>query len=221
MAILSRSMFSRGRRPGSTPHFRFQCVALRHASGFAVRSRKTWTKAIAHLLRENASENGKSVERLGRLAKYEAMLALLLDCKITVRTLLIAVGLLAAFPATILGAISFLIRRGKKIEEAARRMAILLVAIVVTLEVLTRALPESSSCRGDPTPSAAIDPTPKAGWKTILVGSTSEEADHCVAVLSRLPDIIGTRPWRLEIRTEQFTLVPITHAKDESGCLIG
>jgi len=210
-------MFSRGRRPGSTPHFRFQCVALRHASGFAVRSRKTWTKAIAHLLRENASENGKSVERLGRLAKYEAMLALLLDCKITVRTLLIAVGLLAAFPATILGAISFLIRRGKKIEEAARRMAILLVAIVVTLEVLTRALPESSSCRGDPTPSAAT----KAGWKTILVGSTSEEADHCVAVLSRLPDIIGNRPWRLEIRTEQFTLVPITHAKDESGCLIG
>jgi len=214
MAILSRSMFSRGRRPGSTPHFRFQCVALRHASGFAVRSRKTWTKAIAHLLRENASENGKSVERLGRLAKYEAMLALLLDCKITVRTLLIAVGLLAAFPATILGAISFLIRRGKKIEEAARRMAILLVAIVVTLEVLTRALPESSSCRGDPTPSAAT----KAGWKTILVGSTSEEADHCVAVLSRLPDIIGNRPWRLEIRTEQFTLVPITRAKDESGC---
>jgi len=217
MAILSRSMFSRGRRPGSTPHFRFQCVALRHASGFAVRSRKTWTKAIAHQLRENASENGKSVERLGRLAKYEAMLALLLDCKITVRTLLIAVGLLAAFPATILGAISFLIRRGKKIEEAARRMAILLVAIVVTLEVLTRALPESSSCRGDPTPSAAT----KAGWKTILVGSTSEEADHCVAVLSRLPDIIGNRPWRLEIRTEQFTLVPITHAKDESGCLNG
>ena len=217
MAILSRSMFSRGRRPGSTPHFRFQCVALRHASGFAVRSRKTWTKAIAHLLRENASENGKSVERLGRLAKYEVMLALLLDCKITVRTLLIAVGLLAAFPATILGAISFLIRRGKKIEEAARRMAILLVAIVVTLEVLTRALPESSSCRGDPTPSAAT----KAGWKTILVGSTSEEADHCVAVLSRLPDIIGNRPWRLEIRTEQFTLVPITHAKDESGCLNG
>ena len=217
MAILSRSMFSRGRRPGSTPHFRFQCVALRDASGFAVRSRKTWTKAIAHLLRENASENGKSVERLGRLAKYEAMLALLLDCKITVRTLLIAVGLLAAFPATILGAISFLIRRGKKIEEAARRMAILLVAIVVTLEVLTRALPESSSCRGDPTPSAAT----KAGWKTILVGSTSEEADHCVAVLSRLPDIIGNRPWRLEIRTEQFTLVPITHAKDESGCLNG
>ena len=157
------------------------------------------------------------VERLGRLAKYEAMLALLLDCKITVRTLLIAVGLLAAFRATILGAISFLIRRGKKIEEAARRMAILLVAIVVTLEVLTRALPESSSCRGDPTPSAAT----KAGWKTILVGSTSEEADHCVAVLSRLPDIIGTRPWRLEIRTEQFTLVPITHAKDESGCLNG
>src|SRR6516165_6520540 len=217
MAILSRSMFSRGRRPGSTPHFRFQCVALRHASGFAVRSRKTWTKAIAHLLRENASENGKSVERQRRLAKYEAMLALLLDCKITVRTLLIAVGLLAAFPATILGAISFLIRRGKKIEEAARRMAILLVAIVVTLEVLTRALPESSSCRGDPTPSAAT----KAGWKTILVGSTSEEADHCVAVLSRLPDIIGNRPWRLEIRTEQFTLVPITHAKDESGCLNG
>ena len=217
MAILSRSMFSRGRRPGSTPHFRFQCVALRHASGFAVRSRKTWTKAIAHLLRENASENGKSVERLGRLAKYEAMLALLLDCKITVRTLLIAVGLLAAFRATILGAISFLIRRGKKIEEAARRMAILLVAIVVTLEVLTRALPESSSCRGDPTPSAAT----KAGWKTILVGSTSEEADHCVAVLSRLPDIIGNRPWRLEIRTEQFTLVPITHAKDESGYLNG
>ena len=217
MAILSRSMFSRGRRPGSTPHFRFQCVALRHASGFAVRSRKTWTKAIAHLLRENASENGKLVERLERPAKYEAMLALLLDCKITVRTLLIAVGLLAAFRATILGAISFLIRRGKKIEEAARRMAILLVAIVVTLEVLTRALPESSSCRGDPTPSAAT----KAGWKTILVGSTSEEADHCVAVLSRLPDIIGTRPWRLEIRTEQFTLVPITHAKDESGCLIG
>ena len=217
MAILSRSMFSRGRRPGSTPHFRFQCVALRHASGFAVRSRKTWTKATTHNLRENASENGKSVERLGRLAKYEAMLALLLDCKITVRTLLIAVGLLAAFPATILGAISFLIRRGKKIEEAARRMAILLVAIVVTLEVLTRALPESSSCRGDPTPSAAT----KAGWKTILVGSTSEEADHCVAVLSRLPDIIGNRPWRLEIRTEQFTLVPITHAKDESGCLNG
>ena len=217
MAILSRSMFSRGRRPGSTPHFRFQCVALRHASGFAGSDRKTWTKAIAHLLRENASENGKSVERLGRLAKYEAMLALLLDCKITVRTLLIAVGLLAAFPATILGAISFLIRRGKKIEEAARRMAILLVAIVVTLEVLTRALPESSSCRGDPTPSAAT----KAGWKTILVGSTSEEADHCVAVLSRLPDIIGNRPWRLEIRTEQFTLVPITHAKDESGCLNG
>ena len=214
MAILSRSMFSRGRRPGSTPHFRFQCVALRHASGFAVRSRKTWTKAIAHVLRENASENGKLVERQRRLAKYEAMLALLLDCKITVRTLLIAVGLLAAFPATILGAISFLIRRGKKIEEAARRMAILLVAIVVTLEVLTRALPESSSCRGDPTPSAAT----KAGWKTILVGSTSEEADHCVAVLSRLPDIIGTRPWRLEIRTEQFTLVPITRAKDESGC---
>jgi len=209
MAILSRSMFSRGRRPGSTPHFRFQCVALRHASGFAVRSRKTWTKAIAHLLRENASENGKSVERLGRLAKYEAMLALLLDCKITVRTLLIAVGLLAAFPATILGAISFLIRRGKKIEEAARRMAILLVAIVVTLEVLTRALPESSSCRGDPTPSAAT----KAGWKTILVGSTSEEADHCVAVLSRLPDIIGNRPWRLEIRTEQFTLVRMQRMK--------
>jgi len=204
MAILSRSMFSRGRRPGSTPHFRFQCVALRHASGFAVRSRKTWTKAIAHLLRENASENGKSVERLGRLAKYEAMLALLLDCKITVRTLLIAVGLLAAFPATILGAISFLIRRGKKIEEAARRMAILLVAIVVTLEVLTRALPESSSCRGDPTPSAAT----KAGWKTILVGSTSEEADHCVAVLSRLPDIIGNRPWRLEIRTEHSLSFP-------------
>ena len=209
MAILSRSMFSRGRRPGSTPHFRFQCVALRHASGFAVRSRKTWTKAIAHLLRENASENGKSVERLGRLAKYEVMLALLLDCKITVRTLLIAVGLLAAFPATILGAISFLIRRGKKIEEAARRMAILLVAIVVTLEVLTRALPESSSCRGDPTPSAAT----KAGWKTILVGSTSKEADHCVAVLSRLPDIIGNRPWRLEIRTEQFTLVRMQRMK--------
>jgi len=198
-------------RPSSWIHtaFRFQCVALRHASGFAVRSRKTWTKAIAHLLRENASENGKSVERLGRLAKYEAMLALLLDCKITVRTLLIAVGLLAAFPATILGAISFLIRRGKKIEEAARRMAILLVAIVVTLEVLTRALPESSSCRGDPTPSAAT----KAGWKTILVGSTSEEADHCVAVLSRLPDIIGNRPWRLEIRTEQFTLVRMQRMK--------
>ena len=209
MAILSRSMFSRGRRPGSTPHFRFQCVALRHASGFAVRSRKTWTKAIAHVLRENASENGKLVERQRRLAKYEAMLALLLDCKITVRTLLIAVGLLAAFPATILGAISFLIRRGKKIEEAARRMAILLVAIVVTLEVLTRALPESSSCRGDPTPSAAT----KAGWKTILVGSTSEEADHCVAVLSRLPDIIGNRPWRLEIRTEQFTLVRMQRMK--------
>src|SRR6516162_1128785 len=92
-------MFSRGRRPGSTPHFRFQCVALRHASGFAVRSRKTWTKAIAHLLRENASENGKLVERLERPAKYEAMLALLLDCKITVRTFLIAVGLVAAFPS--------------------------------------------------------------------------------------------------------------------------
>ena len=180
-------------------------------------SRKPWTKATTHLLRENASENGKSVERLGRLAKYEAMLALLLDCKITVRTLLIAVGLVAAFPATVLGAIWFLIRRDKKIEEAARRMAILLVAIVVTLEVLTRALPESSSCRGDPTPSAAT----KAGRKTILVGSTSEEADHCVAVLSRLPDIIGNRSWRLEIRTERFTLVPITHAEDESGCLNG
>ena len=132
------------------------------------------------------------VERLGRLAKYEAMLALLLDCKITVRTFLIAVGLVAAFPATVLGAIWLLIRRDKKIEEAARRMAILLVAIVVTLEVLTRALPESSSCRGDRTPSAAIDPRPEAGWKTILVGSTSEEADPCVADLSRLPDIIRT-----------------------------
>jgi hypothetical protein len=122
------------------------------------------------------------------------MLALLLDCKITVRTLLIAVGLLAAFPATTLGAIFFLIRRDRKIDAAARWMTILLVAIVVALEVLTRAWPESSSCRGDPTPSAAIDPAPKAGWKTILVGSTSEEADHCVAVLSRLPDIIGHPP---------------------------
>ena len=132
------------------------------------------------------------VERLGRLAKYEAMLALFIDCKITVRTLLIAVGFVAAFPTTILGAIWFLIQRGKKIEEAARWMTILLVVIGVTLEVLTCALPESSSCRGDRTPSAAIDPRPEAGWKTILVGSTSEEADHCVADLSRLPDIIRT-----------------------------